>query len=205
MTKERLLLIVLLGAVVGCDREPSGNNSAAKPDDRSGQSPPSIAAAPTSRPTTSRMTISDREYLFPASRLLLERGDGNLVVLLFSDDARAALAANYRGNRYHLRFQLDTADPAKIGGRDCVIRAPSQERIDSPDGIFLEGDRRQLQPHDVHVQFTRAGDDLQVELSGTFLMFGGRDEKSAPVPVPVQGSLVAELEGLKKARGASQP
>jgi len=149
--------------------------------------------------------ISDRDYVFPAARLLLEHTEPTLIVFLFSDDARAALASDYKGNRYHMQFRLDVTDLAKLSSTDCVIKASSLERLDTPDGIFLEGDRHQLQPHDVHVQFSRVGRDVQVEIQGTFLMFGGRDEKTAPVQVPVQAILVAELEGIRNAKAGDRP
>ena len=204
MTKDRLLLLLVLAVAVGCDRGRPNNQPSQATGPRTQDTSETTTGAPTSRPTASRMTISDREYVFPAARLLLEHAEPTLVVL-FSDDARATLASDYKGNRYHLQFRLDITDPAKLFNTDCVIKAASQERQDTPDGIFLEGDRHQLQPHDVHVQFSRVGRDVQVEIQGTFLMFGGRDEKAAPVLVPVQGVLVAELEGVRKAKTAERP
>ncbi len=205
MTKDRLLVLVVLAAVIGCDRGQPKNQPTQATTVRTEESVDTTAMAPTSRPTTSRMTISDRDYVFPAARLLLEQAEPTLVVLLFSDDARATLASDYKGNRYHLQFRLDISDPAKLFNTDCVIKAASMERLDTPDGIFLEGDRHQLQPHDVHVQFSRAGRDVQVEIQGTFIMFGGRDEKAAPVLVPVQGVFQAELEGLRKPKAQDRP
>ncbi|MGA2499326.1 MAG: hypothetical protein ABSH20_16425 [Tepidisphaeraceae bacterium] len=205
MTKDRLLLLFVLALVIGCDRDQPRNQPSQATTVRTRNSPDTTATAPTSRPATSRMTISDREYVFPAARLLLEHAEPTLDILLFSDDARATLASDYKGNRYHLQFRLEITDPSKLFNTDCVIKASTQERLDTPDGIFLEGDRHQLQPHDVHVQFSRLGRDVQVEILGTFIMFGGRDEKAAPVLVPVQGVLVAELEGLRKARPAERP
>ncbi|MFI5377820.1 MAG: hypothetical protein ACHRHE_00820 [Tepidisphaerales bacterium] len=198
MTKDRLFLLLVLAVVMGCDRGQPKNQPSQATTVRPQESPDTLVAPPTSRPTTSRLMISDREYVFPAARVLIARTEPTVDVLLFSDDARAALASDYKGNRYHLEFRLEIADPAKLFNTDCVIKASSQERLDSPDGIFLEGDRHQLQPHDVHVQFSRAGRDVQVEIQGAFLMFGGRDEKAAPVQVLVQGVLVAELEGFPK-------
>jgi hypothetical protein len=207
MTMERLAVFLAVSAalVVGCDRGKPANQPAhattIRPD---GSAPPvePTDTRPASRPTTSTLLIADREYTFPAARLVLQQVDPTVDLLLFSGEARAALAANYTGNRYHLLFKLDIEDIAKLGSADYVLKASTMDRMDSPDGIFLEGDKKQLQAHDIHVQFSQAGRDVRIEIQGLFLMFGGRDEHAPPVLVPVQGVLTAELEDPRKPRTA---
>jgi hypothetical protein len=154
-------------------------------------SPP---AAPTTAPVTSQLQIGNQTISFPRARLMLMQSQPDLALLLFSDDPRDALKADYSGNRYYFEIQLDIDDVARIAAADWHFKAPSIERADSPTGIFLDGDRKQLQPYDVDIVFGRMGSQITLTLSGQFLMFQNRDQVIIPRSVSVQGVLVADLE-----------
>ncbi|MGE5612494.1 MAG: hypothetical protein ACM359_24815 [Bacillota bacterium] len=156
------------------------------------QASPSVA--PTTAPVISQLQIGDQVISFPRARLMLMQSQPDLALLLFSDDPRDALAADYSGNRYYFEIQLDIDDVARLAAADWHFKAPSIERADSPTGIFLDGDRKQLQPYDVDIVFGRAGSQITLSLSGQFLMFQARDHIAIPRTVPVQGVLVADLE-----------
>jgi len=148
---------------------------------------------PTSRPTKSVLMIDGRELEFPAARMVLQQAQPTVDVLLFSDDPPNALSATYSGNRYYFDLKLEISDLDQLAASDMHWKAASIERVDAPDGIFLDGDRRLLQPYDLEVMFNKVGEMYSIEVAGEFLMFG-RDENGPPKTVMVRGKLVAELE-----------
>jgi len=174
--------------VLGCDRP-----------DTAGPPPPTTSpvgqhpAHPASRPTHSTLLIGAREVRFPAARVVLQQSEPTLKLLLFTDEARSALSPGYSGNRYYLQLSVPAEDLAALPATPWVFEAGSMTRVESPDGIFLEGDRKQLQPHKVRIDFSLADGELTLDLHGEFLMFDMQEE-TAPVKVEVRGHLTAQLE-----------
>jgi hypothetical protein len=77
-------------------------------------------------------------------------------------------------------------------------KAASIERVDAPDGIFLDGDKRMLQPYDLRVVFNQqANQTYTIELAGQFLMFQSKEE-GPPKTTTVRGTLITDLETKSK-------
>ena len=152
------------------------------------------AKEPTTKPTNSWLWIGGKEYKFPPARLLLQQEQPTVDVLLFSNDPPDALAAGYTGNRFFFQLALNIDDMGKLPGREYEWKAPSLARVDSPDGIFLEGEHKQLQPFEWRVTFAQTGKTLSIAIEGQFAVFSSRDEAGPPHTVPVQGRLTTELE-----------
>jgi hypothetical protein len=190
--------VVLVGA---CDRPQQQGKGVATTTTRPAVAEGAVDAAPTtlptSRPTTSTLVIRNQPVTFPPARLVLQQREPNLTLLLFSDDPETAIKADYAGNRYYLEIELDINDVAHLMAADWHYKAASIERADSPNGIFLEGDRKHIQPYDVNIVFSGAASQITATINGTFMLFQGR-EQSAPQSVLVQGVLVAELEGMSQ-------
>jgi len=72
-----------------------------------------------------------------------------------------------------------------------TYKVPDHQAADSPDGIFLNGARRQLEPAEVRVAFERRGDQVVANLSGRFLVMEERDPGAPPRSVQVSGALDA--------------
>jgi hypothetical protein len=188
--------------LAGCDKpksqpQPPVTRTTTRPADIAAEGP---ATAPASRPTTSKLWVSGQEYVFPRARLVVQQAQPNLSMLLFSDDPREAIKPDYRGNRYYLEIKLDVDDVEHIPSTNWHYKAASGERVDSPVGIFLDGDTHQLQPYEVDIAFGGTASQITVSLSGHFLMFPMRDEGAVPKAVSVQGTLTAELETRQKTR-----
>jgi len=199
-----LLLVSLLAA---CDK-PKGQaryavtTTTTRPA-ASGDPSAAPAALPTSRPVSSTLLIGDKVVTFPRARVLLQDTQPEVALLLFSDDPREALDPNYAGNRYYLQIKLDIDDIGNLAAADWHFKAASMERADSPNGIFLDGDRQQLQPYDVSIVFNQVGPQIGVTLSGQFLLLQNRASEAAPPrTVFVQGALLVELETPRKLRKA---
>ena len=200
---RRVASIILLAAAlpIGCDRP--------KPQQK-GQSTTTVrpysvidtdpATLPATRPTVSKIMIDGREFSFPAARLVLQQSEPTVDLLLFSDDPPNALSATYAGNRYYFELKLDLDDLQKLAASDMHWKAASIERVDAPDGIFLDGDKRMLQPYDLRVAFSQTGKVFTIELGGQFLLFQNKEEATAPKTVLVRGTLMAELEKKNKKR-----
>jgi hypothetical protein len=196
-----LLLMIALGA---CDRpKPQAkgeSTTTVRPHHVIDTNPSTL---PVTRPAVSKISIDGREYSFPAARLVLQQSEPTVDLLLFSDDPPDALSASYAGHRYYFELKLEIDDLAKLAASDMHWKAASIERVDAPDGIFLEGDKRMLQPYNLRVAFSQTGNVYTIELGGQFLMFNSKDEATAPKTVAVRGTLMAELERKNKKREAT--
>lgn len=192
-----MVACALLLPWVGCDKPQSQVQGVAKTTTRpaGGDAGAAATTLPTSRPTTSTLVIRNQPVTFPAARLVLQDREPSLTLLLFSDDPEAAIKPDYAGNRYYLEIELEINDVAHLTAADWHYKAGTIERADSPNGIFLDGDRKHLQPYDVSIVFTGTGKQITATMTGTFLLFQGR-EQSPPQTVLVQGALMAELEGV---------
>jgi hypothetical protein len=198
------VMLVLLMVASGCDRpKPQAKGESTTTVRPHSVIDPTPATLPASRPTVSKIVIDGKEYSFPAARLVLQQSEPTVDLLLFSDDPPDALSSTYAGNRYYFELKLDIDDLAKLAASDMHWKAASIERVDAPDGIFLDGDKRLLQPYDLRVAFSQTGKVYTIEIGGEFLLFGNKEEASAPKTVLVRGTLMAELEKKNKRREAA--
>mgnify|MGYP000035340249 CR=1 FL=1 len=152
------------------------------------------AIAPATLPSVSRLLINGRPFEFPRARIRLEQSRPSIVYAVFSDDPKTPPGQTYLGHSYYFVMDLRTDDPAAIEAVEWRYHAPSGERIDTPEGIRLDGDSKHLQPFAVMAVFDRIEGGLQVTLDGQFLMYDARDPQAPPMTVYVRGLLAAELE-----------
>jgi hypothetical protein len=185
--------------LVACDRAPK--RSAPLVTTATRTSPPAPPApAPATRPSISRLTIDGVAVEFPRARLVIQHRDPELHLLLFSDDPPDALAASYSGNRYFFRLRLDIDDPEQLQTVEFRSVQSSVEWVDSPDGIFLDGDRQTLQPREWRLTFAKNGEFYAMRVDGLFQHYQNRRDEADAKPVRVQGVLVAEVEARNKGR-----
>jgi hypothetical protein len=170
---------------------------------RSGDREP-VVAPPTSRPTSSHLMIDGKRISFPAARLVMLADQPTVELLLYSDEPKDALKPGYGGNRYYLPITLDIAGAEKVSSADFYAKAPTMERADAPDGIFLDGDRVVLQPYEWRVQFSDNGSWLDIVIGGQFLAFGGREDAGPPRTISVSGVFQTELERPDQLRPADR-
>ncbi|HEV2294891.1 MAG TPA: hypothetical protein VGR35_13645 [Tepidisphaeraceae bacterium] len=202
-----IAVVIALAALSGCEDRPVPDPDpvapAPVPPAPSIGTRPSMKSLATAPATTqsaaeSLINIDGNLVLFPAAKMRIDSSDGKTVVRLFSDDPKgAALDANYDGNSFYLQIELDPEDAKALDGVQLTYRAPSSERDDSPYGIFLEGRRWVLQPADVRVTFEGSSSPLDVQVSGTFLMFDSNDETAKPHHVKVHANLTATVLARK--------
>ena len=194
-------MLVLLVGISACDRPKSQQKGESTTTVRPySVIDPNPTTLPATRPAVSKIMIDGREFSFPAARLVLQQSEPTVDLLLFSDDPPDALSATYAGNRYYFELKLDIDDLEKLAASDVHWKAASIERVDAPDGIFLDGDKRMLQPYDLRVAFSQTGKVYTIEIGGEFLMFNSKEEATAPRTVQVRGTLMAELEKKNKRR-----
>ena len=176
---KRIAQILALGlsvaTVAGCSRsqtagptsQPTGNAQVS-----SATIPP--AAPPTTAPivrTPATILIDQKPLPFPPAVLQIRNRDGQLMAVLMSDDPKEAINEDYHGNSFYLEMPLEITDEKDLA--DYVYRydSPSSDRTDSPNGIFLDGNRQQLQPATMQVKFQGDENSMQILLSGQFLQF----------------------------------
>jgi hypothetical protein len=149
------------------------------------------AAAP--QPVLSFLMIDGLGAQFPPTKLLLHADGGKVRAELFSDLPKSALA-HYEGNELYLEMDLDGGEgPQKVDGAAWRFKATNSEKADSPNGIFLNGQRQHLQPSDVLIRFERQGEQFTAHVMGQFRAFqSGTPEALAPF-VGVRGSVPVEI------------
>src|SRR5207245_2377948 len=164
MSRNWIMLVLLVG-ISACDRPKSQQKGESTTTVRPySVIDPNPTTLPATRPAVSKIMIDGREFSFPAARLVLQQSEPTVDLLLFSDDPPDALSATYAGNRYYFELKLDIDDLEKLAASDVHWKAASIERVDAPDGIFLDGDKRMLQPYDLRVAFSQTGRVYTIEI-----------------------------------------
>jgi hypothetical protein len=190
-------ILVLVGLLIGCDRaqtagpatQPAGNaqTSAAVIQ------PASPTTAP-AEPIPAVVWVDQKSLTFPPAILQLRTRDAQLTAILMSDDPKSAIDDNYHGNSFYLEMPLGLNDPKELSSYIYRFDAPTSERTDSPNGIFLDGNRLQLQPSQLQVKFEGDEKSMGVMLSGSFLEFETRDDTAAPKQVRVVSKMEVQVK-----------
>jgi hypothetical protein len=140
------------------------------------------------------MLIDKQRIEFPPARLAMRTRDGEALVLLHSDDPPDAIDDDYMGNSYYIEMTLDVPESVELSAARWAFKAPTSERIDTDNGIYLDGRKRHLQPFDVTVEFDGQASPVKVWLSGQFLEFDASEGRTVPGRiVAVTAELDAEL------------
>lgn len=181
---------------MGCERKsaPRGGSQTTAATQSSTLPATIPATQPSTEPSASLMVIDERIYSFPPARLRVrqKRAGDPVVAVLFSDDPKNAIDDNYTGNSYYMEMMLDVAGPDELGQAIWTYKSPSSARMNSTNGIFLNGIRTQLQPLEVRVEFEPRGNEMGVILQGHFLLFDAGDPNIGRM-VRVSADLTAEI------------
>ena len=183
---------------ISCDRSPG--DASATPGGSARPVNPSTRVDATTQPVVRPpvvLMVDDQPREFPAARLVVEQRNGKTVALLMSDDPREAIDDDYTGNSYYLELAFEEQIDS-LRDRVWEYQSLSAERVDSPNGLFLEGNRKQAQPVDVKIHFEgpRQGRDAVTWISGTFYLFEEAPEGARPPPprlIPVAGRIPVPL------------
>jgi hypothetical protein len=190
-----LSVTVALGLAAGCERDEVASPApAASPLVTVSAPATQPATRPTQRPA-SFVVIDQQPYEFPAAKLTLQIRDGKVWAQLFSDDPREAISRDYAGNSYYFPLSLEVESVADLVSATWSQRRSEADDTDTNVGIFLEGDRVQLEPAEVLVRFETLDDrETVVILSGLFRWRDERDPLGPPREVPVSARLAAEVK-----------
>jgi hypothetical protein len=209
--------ISTLTALIGCDRaQPAGNSPAPATTQASNVNGPGAVASssnnsvPTTTPATSEMTIDGALVRFPPARLRVRKDDQAMVALLYSakPDRKNARQADHDDNSYYLQMDLGElpgeGQQQSLNDASWAFKAPTSDPVDSPNGIFLDGTDKHLQPQDVVVQFEELPQSAEapqyviVYLTGRFLLVEESDDSTMPGHfVTATATLTAQLDGNK--------
>lgn len=147
------------------------------------------------------MKINGRLVPFPRARLKIEDDGKHLNVLLFSDDPPQAINDDYTGNSFYLQMGLDVADPRDLHLGTWRHQARSQEREDTPFGIYLNGRKAQLQPYNVNASFSPGDHETSVvHLWGNFLLWNNAEATGLPQSVSLNADLPVQVEAQPTAK-----
>ena len=191
-------ILMLVGLLIGCERaqtagpatKPAGNAQASSAVIQPAN-PPATAPA---EPAPSVVLVDQKPIIFPPAILQIRNRDGQFTAILMSDDPKSAIDENYHGNSFYLEMPLEVTDVKDLPSYVYRYVAPNSDRTDSPNGIFLDGSRLQLQPSQMQVKFEGDDSSMSVLLSGQFLQFETRDDTIAPTRVQVMSKLEPQLK-----------
>jgi hypothetical protein len=199
--RAAIVLLVALGAglaMVSCsggDDPKAVVTSTTRPATRPATaSAAGLPTQPASRPTLAALMINGQRYEFPRARLRLVERQPAIVLRLFSDDPPQAINEGYTGHSFYFEIKLDTDDLDRIAAMDWEHRSLSASFADSSNGVFLDGNRRQLQPYEVRIELDGTPADMLIGVHGRFLLFNARDHGGVGEMTSVHGLLRAELE-----------
>jgi hypothetical protein len=132
---------------------------------------------------------------FPRARLkLTSKGESHLVALLYSDDPKEALKANWQGDRYYFRMPLQISDPKAIDGQPYRMAVGVDDSDETSNGVFLRGDRTHLEPIDLSVRFEQQGAQVVVYIGGLFKQQDTTDVNVEPRWFHLQGIVQTAVE-----------
>ena len=154
---------------------------------------PMDAAVPGPTPAVPRparplsvLSVDGRDTPFPAATLTVTPVGGGLHAILATDDPPAALDAGYAGNSFMFDMRLPADRPAELPAVAWEFNA-DDANVDA-DGVFLHGDRDQLQPAPgVRITFQKDGPALLAFISGPFTHLDRHDPTAPPERVQVNG------------------
>jgi hypothetical protein len=187
-------IVLLAACALSCDRSPQ--TAATTPSTQASHpaTSPEPATTQAAAPVPAVITINQKRYAFPPAIVQLRSRDQKLDAILLSDDPKDAIKPDYHGNSFYIQIPAQATDVKDLSSAPWRYTAPSSERSDSPDGIFLDGNRLQLQPADMSIRIEGEGPAMTVFLSGNFQMFDTHDDKSEPKLVAVSATLAARVK-----------
>lgn len=133
---------------------------------------------------------------FPPARLrLTTSGEEPVAVMLYSDDPKEAINKGWQGDRYYFQLSLSQAnDIHSLDGAEWWYQASSADREESPNGIFLKGDRYRLEPTNVVIHFEGKAPRMKIGIKGYFLQTDTEDPTATARKVLVRGVLMPKVE-----------
>ena len=163
-------------------------------------------------PPAAFLMIDRHPVQFPPARIVIKANGLAQTARVYSDDPPEAINANYSGSSFYLDMNLTTLPGGKSGDlADAVwvkgenpddpngVKPPADppkaagRKASSPNGIYLDGGRRVLQPLRATVTFEpREGGWVLVRVSGTFNEFAAGADAALVGQVHVTGMLSAQ-------------
>jgi hypothetical protein len=198
-TRIRFAACALVGALAaasilsGCEKTQARKAIVLNPTTRQTAAQVAVATTPslTTQPAAtqaakkvSHMTINGVWVEFPVAKLIVRKEGDKLSALLCSNDPPEVINPDYQGNRYSFEMTLDAVDDIKnIAEAEFRYKGTSAQSEDTPNGIFLDGDRQHLEPYDIQVVFDKDGDHLIAHIQGQFLYFAKGNAVGQMIPV----------------------
>ena len=172
--------------ILGCGQSPS------TPTTQASAAP---STEPTTQPQASILMIDGQPDTFGPAMLRLTKTDGKLEARLYSNEPKGVLTGDETVDSYDFDMMLpDISDPAQIGQAVWTSKSPSSQEEDSPYGIFLNHQKKILQPMDVTVQFAGQAPDVRVIIQGMFWMYRTAPDSSLGNTPPVMVRVIGSLE-----------
>jgi hypothetical protein len=186
---RRILLSALAAAAIGCDRSP-----APAPLPPAATQP--ITAAPATvpaRPAKAIFFVGDLPVDFPPAKIVFEPRDGDMRVVLLSDDPPAAARDRYMGNSFYFDLLLEKTTEADMDG--AAVAFPEslgdgrEDRDVTTTGLFVDNGRQRLSPAGAKISFEKNGPDWNVRVAGAFRLTDARSPDAPPQGVVVNAVL----------------
>lgn len=202
MRTQAVLALLCMGLAFGCERSLPQHDAVSSAPPAPTTAPVPLSASATAKgeaidaadntPPSCVMIVNQEPITFPQAMLRFSKSGDHLTALLYSDDPKEALRSDYRGNGFYFQLALDVPDET-FSRATWEHESETEQRVDTPYGIFLDGHRRQLQPLNVRIRILPAlSGGYKVQMAGTFLSVDPRDELATARVVPVSAWVMAE-------------
>ena len=89
---------------------------------------------------------------FPTTKMRVKEKGGRVTAELFTDLPPSAIR-KYDGNEMYFDMELKNAAGGRVDNATWSFKSTCSGKVDSPNGIFLNGQQAHLQPDDVRVTF----------------------------------------------------
>jgi hypothetical protein len=155
-------------------------------------------AAAVTQPAVAMLMIDGTATQFPPTKMRLREKGGRVVAELFSDLPASAIR-KYDGNELYFEMQLQNVEGGRVDNASWSFKSTSSGKVDSADGIFLNGQQVHLQPDDVRVTFARHDDgrgsdkQLYARIQGRFRMYASDTPDAAAPFAGVGGELAVDV------------
>jgi hypothetical protein len=183
------------GTDVSATKQPAGDPTVASA--HLGASP---AKAAVTQPALAMLMIDGTATQFPPTKMRLKEKGGRVIAELFSDLPASAIR-KYDGNELYFEMELQNVDGGRVDNAVWSFKSTSSGKVDSPNGIFLNGQQVHLQPDDVRVTFARHNDgadrQLYARIQGRFRMYASDTPDAAAPFAGVGGELAVDVVKTK--------
>jgi hypothetical protein len=156
-----------------------------------------MPTAAATKPAKAIFFIDEQPIDFPPAKLVFQPRDGDMRIVLMSDDPPAAVRDRYVGNSFYFDVLLEKTTDADLDGAAFVFPESAGDgrgdRDDTSTGLFVHNGRETLSPAGAKIRFEKDDGVWSVRVAGTFRLIDTRSPDGPAHTVAVNAVLVPKV------------